>query len=58
MTHVSVTQSFVLMHSSGRLRKFFYATVCIQWYNCDAITGVMIVVGCCNFGKSHCSGRW
>ena len=57
MTHTSVTQSFVLMHSSDRLRKFFYATVCIQWYNCDVITGVMIVERCYNFNKSHFSGR-
>ena len=23
--------------------KFFYATLCIQWHNCDVITSVMIV---------------
>ena len=57
MTHISVTQSFVLMHSSDSLRKLFYAAVCIQWYNCDVITSVMIVAGCYNFGKSDCSGR-
>ena len=48
MTHISVAQIFVLLHSSDRLRKFFYTTVCIQWYNCDVITSVMITPRCEN----------